>query len=373
VPFQAPIVHPAGPALDNGHSLPSQLHYALVPVQAPIVPSAGPVPSNGHNAVFPPHNPPVPFQAPIVPSAGPVNPPYPSQVPIVSSAARARACGAQLAAYIRSGAFGDGQPLDPDLQTSPNAIRRRAYSMQTSTPNHRYLSGGGRVHNSFRSGVMGTHDSTPTRGAPTTGASTSRRFAKEQSTLPNWYRRRRKPSLQRAMLSMPFSDLFRDLRVQVRGVVKLANVHFLTLKDEILTILGKNAAVVRMPEGSPYFEVHIIVDRSNGQTHDVFVVVYSTQEAHRIVSEIKHSQRMGCGPQLGAREVQAEVATQEELMTALFPHATNVEWNGFTPRVLDVDPDCDPEAVGRTFTGFCGKEELAMAMKNVKEPTRVSH
>jgi hypothetical protein len=297
----------------------------------------------------------------------------PYQEPYFSVAGSSRERAAALADLIKSGAYDDGQPLSLSSHTPSEDARRRSHSMQIFTPTD---SRRGRVPYSFHSGrtppgmQMLSYNSSPTRIRPTAGATTGRLLPGEVVGLPGWYLQGMLPTLSQAMASMPLSDPFHDLRTPQRGVVKLDNLPYAASKNEILAVLGSNASVMHMPEGSPYFEVHIIVDRHLGKSQAAFVVVSTTQEAHRLVSNMKH--RVGRRVRIGDRDIQVEVSTQEALMSALFPYAANVEWCGSTPRVLDMDPNHSSGAPGRTFTGFLGSEELAMLAKNAVEPVRVS-
>jgi hypothetical protein len=294
----------------------------------------------------------------------------PSHEPFVAGPSRERA--AALADLIKSGAYDDGQPLSLGAHTPSGDARRRSHSVQFSTPSYSHRD---RAAYSFRSGetqsgMQMVPYNSPTHNGPSTGVMTGCLLPGEVAKLPGWYLQGMLPSLSQVMAAIPLSDLFRDLRTPQRGVVKLDNIPYAAPKNEILAVLGSNASIVHMPEGSPYFEVHIIVDRHLGKSQAAFVVVSTTQEAHRLVSNMKG--RVGRGVKIGDRDIRVEVSTQEALMSALFPYAANVEWCDSTPRVFDMDPNHRHQSAGRTFTGFLGSEELAMVAKNAAEPIRVS-
>lgn len=80
------------------------------------------------------------------------------------------------------------------------------------------------------------------------------------------------------------------------------------------------------------------MDRYNGKSHTAFIGVSSRREADRIVNTTKlrgAARGAGCGIWRNGRAIRFEVASLEQLMSALFPYATNVEWSGCIPRVVD--------------------------------------
>lgn len=111
------------------------------------------------------------------------------------------------------------------------------------------------------------------------------------------------------------------------------------------------------------------MDRSTGKSGCAFVIVSASQEAFRLVSAMQHRATSPQGLKMGGRDIKAEVASPEQLMVALFPHATDVEWSGFTPRIISSNDG----AASSSFNGFCSSEELAMMAKNAEDPARVSH
>ena len=177
---------------------------------------------------------------------------YYDDAPPTSSAAvdASRARGAAWAAAIRSGAFDDGQPLDPELQTP--ATHHRYSSAQCTTPSRRQHNGRGRMPHSLDSGAtatpsnmqMGQNNATRTRSAPGDRPPPIR-----AERLPNWYRNCKMPTFKQAMISMPFTDPCNALRVKPRGVIKLEGVSYRCTKHEIHVLVGPTAEVMHMPEG----------------------------------------------------------------------------------------------------------------------------
>jgi hypothetical protein len=127
-----------------------------------------------------------------------------------------------------------------------------------------------------------------------------------------------------------------------------------------------------MPGGSPYFAVHIIMDRNSGKTMDAYLEVATPREALSIVTQVQRRTQNGRTLKIGDRHVDIEVSSQEDLMKELFPCAKNVEWVNNTPRVIDEDTEyyADVKALG--FDGFVGSEEMVMLVKFADNPGRVS-
>ena len=127
-----------------------------------------------------------------------------------------------------------------------------------------------------------------------------------------------------------------------------------------------------MPVGTPYFAVHIIMDRNSGKTMDAFVEVSSTREALNIAGQVARRASAGRTIKLGDRQVDVEISSQEELMKELFPRTKNVEWVGNTPRVIDEDTEYFSNVQALGFDGFVGSEEMVMLVKFAENPSRVS-
>jgi len=319
-----------------------------------------------HQAQFP--SPMTMFNAPPDPFAGP-----------------GRVRSAVIADYIRSGALDDGQSLDPDARTpttgSDRHHRRRANSVQFSTPTRSGRNGQGNAASSSRQSSAMTAPSHNMRSAgshtPTARTPASSRLLHGQTlTLPAWMYNicSQHPTLDEALKSLPFSNPYERAPAGGSGVVKFINIPYTTLRCELVAALSHNVHPVKMPQGSPYYAVHIVMDRNTGKTGDGYVEVSTARVALNTVRAINRRGTDGTRVlKIGNREVTVSVSTQEELMAALFPHATTVEWTGYTPRVIDIDTMFYPGIQGIGFTGFCGNEELAMLVKFAENPSRVSH
>lgn len=287
-----------------------------------------------------------------------------------------------LADFIRSGALDDGQSLDPDARTpttgSDRRQRRPTNSVQFTTPTRSRRDGYGNTHSSRQSSAMAT----PSRNMRSAGSYSTPNARAPASNLlhgqtlppPAWMHEvlTQQPSLEEALTSLPFSNPYENVPVRGSGVVKFINIPYATLRSELISALGRSARPVSMPQGSPYYAVHIVMDRNTGKTGDGYVEVPTAREALNTVSAINRRGTDGSRAlKIGNREVSVQLSSPEELMAALFPHATTVEWTGYTPRVIDVDTMFYPGAPGIGFTGFCGNEELAMLVKFAESPSRV--
>jgi hypothetical protein len=307
-------------------------------------------------------------------------------------AAPSRLRSAAIADMIRSGAMDDGQSLDPDARTpttgSDRHQRRLANSVQYHTPTRTRGSRGARRNfygDASSSSEQSSAMTTPSRdmraeehyGTTATRTPASSLLHGQTLPPPPWLHNAQilQPTLDEAMASLPFSNRYETVSVRGFGVVKFTNIPYGTLRSELIAALGRSARPVSMPQGSPFYAVHIIMDRNTGKTQDGFVEVPTARDAQNTVRAIIRRVTEGSRPlKIGNREVTVEVATTEELMTALFPHATTVEWTGYIPRILDVDTQFypGPSGAGIAFTGFCGNEELAMLVKFAENSSRVS-
>jgi hypothetical protein len=183
-------------------------------------------------------------------------------------AALGRSRAAAIAAYIRSGAMDDGQPLDPAARTptttgSDRRQRRRTNSGQFETPT--------RIRGPRRNDYSGSRMSTPSRNLHAAGSHTIQP-PRIQNTLrqprqnPAWLREAcyQHPTLDEALSSSPFSNPYEMVPSGGKGVVKFINIPYETSRNELLAALGRNARPVNMPPGSPFYAVHIILDRHTG-------------------------------------------------------------------------------------------------------------
>jgi hypothetical protein len=317
-------------------------------------------------------------------------PPTVFGAPPAPFAAPSRTRAVTLADFIRSGATDDGQPLNPDAQTpTSGSVRRqrpRTNSLQFETPTRTRGSRDSR-RNGYGGSQQSTALNTPSRNMRSAGSygiqtsrapatSTHNRVHGQVRPPPAWLFEvcNQQPTLDEAMESLPFSNPYETVPFRGNGVVKFNNIPYTALKSELLSALGRNARPVSMPLGSPYYAVHIIMDRNTGKTAETaFIELPTARDAMNTVRAINRRAEDGSRAlKIGNREVTVQVSTTEELMEALFPHARAVEWTGYTPRVIDVDTQFYPDHKGLGFTGFCGNEELSMLVKFAEHTSRVS-
>jgi hypothetical protein len=141
-------------------------------------------------------------------------------------------------------------------------------------------------------------------------------------------------------------------------------IPFTTKRSEIIAFLGRNSKIL-----SDHMEpIHIVMDRVTSKTNDVYVEFMTMLDATRVVE--KHTETLAKGrlSRLGDRPVEVELSSQATLMGDLFPQAKGLYWNGSAPHILDPNPN-EP---WDDFKGFVTEEEMALLVKHVEIPGRVS-
>ncbi len=181
-----------------------------------------------------------------------------------------------------------------------------------------------------------------------------------------------KPTVEEFFLSMPVIEACRTAVASNAGVIRIRNIPFTTTRAEIIAFVGRNAQIVSQPAGSPYFAVHVIMERHTGKTMDAFVEFARASEAHFVFAQFNKRLLNGRIPRLGDRLVEVELSDQEELMSEMFPRAKNVVWEGATPHVLVNKEMYYKDVLSAGFTGFLQNEEVVMVIKHAETPHRVS-
>lgn len=198
--------------------------------------------------------------------------------------------------------------------------------------------------------------------------------------VPTWFdatmRGEYTPTLDEALESLPLCEMYRlpSNQPHSNGVLKIRNVPYLVTKAEIMAFIGSQARVIPQPAGTPYYAVHIIVERETGKTMNCFIEFNTAREASHVERHILRRSGGGRGraPKIGDRPVIIEPSSIEELMAELFPRAKNVRWNGITPIVDTARPEYYPGQPSAGFQGFLHPEELAMMAKFADDSQKVS-
>jgi hypothetical protein len=181
-----------------------------------------------------------------------------------------------------------------------------------------------------------------------------------------------KPTVNEFFFVMPVIEPCRIAAPSNAGVVRIRNIPYSTPRAEITAFVGRSAKLVAQPLGSPYFAVHVLMERHTGKTMDAFIEVRNPAEAHFIVNQFSKRSREGRQPRIGDRFVEIEVSNQETLMRELFPRAKNVSWEGATPKIHVIEEFYYPGVPAAGFTGFLQPEEITMVVKHAETPHRVS-
>jgi RNA recognition motif-containing protein len=179
----------------------------------------------------------------------------------------------------------------------------------------------------------------------------------------------RLPSLAAVMFedNFPFMPSYGLSTATCWPVVRILNIPYTTTRGEILAMLGRNARLPKDVEEP----VHIIMDKTTSKTQDAFVEFATHESAVKAVERhedliLKHRQ-----PRLGQRPIEMEISSQNALCKALFPFAQGVNWKGSMPMIQPAD-STDPNAPWTRFRGFMTGEEMALLVRFVEVPHRVS-
>lgn len=173
-----------------------------------------------------------------------------------------------------------------------------------------------------------------------------------------------KPTLDEAFESLPLTELPRTINQSTAGVVRIGDIPYVATKQELIAFVGRQAQINRMPLGSPYHAVHIMMERESGKTLDCFIEFATVHEANWVVRQLNHRTKAGRPPKVGDRTVQVLNSTQDELMAELFPRAKHVRWNGGQPIVDNSKREYYQSAAADGFNGFLHSEEFHAMVKH---------
>nr|KAF2499658.1 hypothetical protein BU16DRAFT_535981 [Lophium mytilinum] len=173
------------------------------------------------------------------------------------------------------------------------------------------------------------------------------------------------PSLAAALAYSPFRDFAAEKRPTQYGVIRIENAPYATMRNEVLSLLGKTARVVEYPPGSSNYAVHTTFDRLSGKAYNTFVEVNTEAEAQRLVRQFaKYQDSHKHGRKLGSRPIYVHLSDQAELMESIFPRVKCVQWNGTDPVIQAPGP-------GESgFDAFLYEEELRGMMRFAEKPGR---
>ncbi|KAK0717212.1 hypothetical protein B0T26DRAFT_775155 [Lasiosphaeria miniovina] len=165
----------------------------------------------------------------------------------------------------------------------------------------------------------------------------------------------------------PFIESFSLAYVPEYGVVKIRNIPFGANRQEMIACLGRNSKIL----SDTMEPVHIIVDRVNGKTLDVYVEFLTLKDALNAATRHHDAVKRGHYTRLRNRPVVLEVSTQAALMESLFPYARSVKWEGARPEIQDNPSKGANGTKDMSFQGFVTEEEMIMLVKHAEIPGRV--
>ncbi|KAK4948271.1 hypothetical protein LTR10_012805 [Elasticomyces elasticus] len=311
-------------------------------------------------------------------------PGMPTQVPSPDSANDSVRGGGNrqafdLANLIRSGAADPGEDeVNDPLTGGRGAARGRGKTTHQSSNPHPMGPMGPPMHRPTRSTANGELDPSykaavvVVRENNIQGNSAAFQAVEPQS-VPDFFahlQRGIKPTVEEFFFNMPVIEPCRIAVASNAGVVRIRNIPFTTPRSEITAFVGRNAQIVSQPPGSPYFAVHVIMERHTGKTMDAFIEFSRSGEAQYVVSQFNKRMLTGRHPRLGDRHVEVEISSQEDLMGEMFPRAKNVVWEGATPRILANNEMYYANTPSAGFTGFLQTEEIVMMIKHAETPHR---
>lgn len=98
---------------------------------------------------------------------------------------------------------------------------------------------------------------------------------------------------------------------------------------------------------------------------DCFVEFPGYEQASETLAFVNRGLIDGQPAKIGARYIQADMSSQDELLKAMFPRAKCVKWEDGLPVIL---PKTDAWSTG--FTGFITEEELFLTIRHAEAPQR---
>lgn len=181
-----------------------------------------------------------------------------------------------------------------------------------------------------------------------------------------------RPSAEEAGDALPMIEGCLNTGPSSAGVLRIKDIPYGTTRAEMTAFIGRNAQILRQPEGSPYHAVHIIMERESGKTMDCFIEVTTANEAAWVSRQFGRRVESRRQPKVGDRQVEVLYSSQDELMAELFPRAKHVRWCDGQPMVDKTPRRYYADQVAAGFQGFLHPEELVAMGKHANLSDRVS-
>lgn len=149
-------------------------------------------------------------------------------------------------------------------------------------------------------------------------------------------------------------------------ILRISDSPFNVTVNEILTHLklGEREGLVNYGPDNP--AIHIIQDRADSKTHEVYVEMLDFQAAQRVISDIP-KRGLKVGSTGSSRKIKVDIVSREAMIKAVFPrpirtHPRDFKWIGDQPDVSSIP---DP------FIGYVTSEDLHNAREWAEHPRKV--
>ncbi|KAL9059380.1 MAG: hypothetical protein Q9162_001249 [Coniocarpon cinnabarinum] len=183
------------------------------------------------------------------------------------------------------------------------------------------------------------------------------------------------PALQTVLNWSPFANLPGRESASKAGVVKITEIPYSATRSQIL-LLFAGSRIKAMPLKTPFYAIHITMERSTAKSLDAYVEFETPRDAALAISRYAKPPYPPIGsvwangsalkrPRVGNRDVFLFLSSQGELMANLFPRAKCVTWEGQEPKIRSAPTDWESD-----FKEFITGEELTMILKHATNPKR---
>lgn len=149
------------------------------------------------------------------------------------------------------------------------------------------------------------------------------------------------------------------------SVIVVNEAPFNVTINEILTHLklGEREGIVNYGLDNP--AIHIIQDRADSKTHEVYIEMLSYEAAERVIHDIPR-RGLKVGSTGGSRKIRVQTTTREKMMQAIFPRPfrnhRELKWLVDTP---------NPNTMPQSFIGYLTSEDLHNARDWAEHPRKV--